>query len=80
MQKIRQDMALGENLRQLRMNKGYTQELTITKMQLMGCQVSRSIYAQMESGTYNIRVSELVALRRIFECDYADFFAGLEES
>jgi len=54
-----------------------TQEEVVAKMQLAGCETTRSIYAQMEVGTYNIRVSELAALRTIFGVDFNALFDGL---
>ena len=81
MQKIRQDKSgnIGGNIRRLRMAANMTQESVIAKMQLMGCEISRSIYSQIESGTYNIRVIELAALKIIFKVDYDAFFEGLED-
>jgi transcriptional regulator with XRE-family HTH domain len=75
--KIRQDLSIGPNIQRLRKHAGLTQEQVIAKMQLMGCSTSRSIYSQIELGAYNIRVSELVALRTIFSAEYGDFFDGL---
>lgn len=79
MQKIRQDSDLGRNIRDLRINAHMTQEEVTAQLQLAGCDISRSIYAQIECGDYNIRVSEIVALKRIFKVDYNAFFVGLEE-
>ena len=40
--------------------------------------LSRGMYAQMEQGTYNIRISVLVALKDIYQLkSYDDFFQGL---
>ena len=76
-QKVKQDLSLGANLRRLRMDLGFTQDQIATKLQLHGVNMSRDFYAHIENGSYNIRVSELVALRQIFDCSYDDFFAGL---
>jgi len=78
MQKIRQDRSLGQNIRAMRIRVRMTQEQVVAQMQLAGCDISRSIYSQIERGTYNIRVSELIALKEIFGIEYNDFFAGLE--
>jgi len=80
MQKIRQDASgsIGKNIRKLRINSNMTQDSVITRMQLMGCEISRSIYSQIEGGTYNIRVNELAALKIIFQVDYNAFFEGAE--
>lgn len=78
MQKVRQDAdhLLGRNLRKLRLACGMTQEAVVTQMQLMGNDLSRSAYSQMECGTYNIRVSELAALTVIFKTDFNALFEG----
>ena len=81
MQKIRQDDSgsIGKNIRRMRIASHMTQDEVTAKMQLMGCEISRSIYSQIEGGTYNIRVVELAALKIIFDVDYSDFFDGAEE-
>ena len=76
-QKIKQDIIIGQNIRILRMQAGYTQEQVIAKLQLRGIDISRSIYSQIECGTYNIRVSELIALSELFGTDYNAFFSNL---
>lgn len=77
-QKLRQDCSIGQNIRAMRKARDMTQEQVVAQMQLAGCDISRSIYSQIEGGSYNIRISELVALKRIFHAEYADFFIGLE--
>ena len=67
-QKIRQDIRLGKNIRSLRKKAGLTQD------QVAGCDISRSIYSQIECGTYNIKVSELLELAKIFCCDMNTIF------
>ena len=76
-QKLKQDWSLGKNLRALRLERGWTQEQVAAKMQLRGINMSRDFYAHIENGSYNIRVSELCALRQIFDCRFDDFFQGL---
>ena len=76
-QKIKHDITLGSNIRSLRKRAHLTQEQTVARMQLMGIEISRSSYSQIECGTYNIRVSELVALAEIFHVDFNAFFANL---
>ncbi len=73
-QKIRQDISLGKQIRRLRKLRHLTQEDVTKQMQLRGCDISRSIYSQIECGTYNIRVSELIALADILECDMNTLF------
>ena len=76
-QKIKQDISIGNNIRRLRKKADLTQEQVVIRLQLSGLDISRSSYSQIECGTYNIRVSELVALSRIFDSDISDFFVGI---
>jgi transcriptional regulator with XRE-family HTH domain len=73
-QKIKQDISIGNNIRKLRKESNLTQEQVVAKLQLQGIEISRSSYSQIECGTYNIRVSELIALAELFQVDYNSFF------
>lgn len=77
-QKIRIDMNMGENLRNLRCKNGYSQEKLCAELQLRGCDIGRSTYAKYECGELNIKISVLVTLKKIYQCSYDDFFEGLE--
>lgn len=77
-QKIRRDLNMGTNFRTLRYNAGLSQEKLCAKLQLEGCDIGRTTYAKYESGELNIRASVIVALKKIYNCSYDDFFAGLE--
>lgn len=76
-QKIKQDISLGNNIRKLRKQSHLTQEQVVAHLQLQGIEISRSSYSQIECGTYNIRVSELVALAELFQVDFNAFFEDL---
>ena len=78
MHKLRPDMDIGGNIRNLRKKQGLTQDQVVAKLQLLGIEVSRSVYSRYEINRLNIKVSELVALKKIFNCQYDDFFVGLE--
>lgn len=77
MQKLRPDMDIGHNIQRLRKSVGLTQDQTVARLQLMGLEISKSTYAKIETNRMNIRVSELVALSRIFDVQFNDFFEGL---
>ena len=74
-QKIRQDINIGSRLRELRIQNKLTQEQVVVQLQLEGLDISRSRYSQIECGTYNIRVSELKALVKLFHTDYNSIFS-----
>lgn len=76
-QKIRRNPTLGNNIRNLRLKSNLTQEQVTIRLQLCGLDTSRSIYSQIESGTYNIKVEELIALKSIFNCSFDDFFLNI---
>lgn len=78
MQKIRPDLDIGSNIRNLRLSCKLTQDMVVAKMQLLGLIISRSTYAKIESNLMNIKVSELVALTSIFSCEFNDFFSNLD--
>ena len=70
---------IGGNIQKIRYSRKLTQDQVIAKMNLMGIQISKSTYAKLETNRMNIKVSELVAMKEIFECEFNDFFEGLNE-
>ena len=76
--KIRRDRNMGDNLRRLRNSFDISQEKLCAELQRRGCDIGRTTYAKYESGELNIRASVLVELRKIYQCQYDDFFEGLD--
>lgn len=76
-QKLKQDSEIGSTIRALRMERHLTQDQVISKLQLMDINVTRSIYSQIEGGTYSIRISVLAGLAKIFHVDYNTFFQDI---
>lgn len=64
-------------MRRLRRAKQLTQEQVCTKLQLMGLNITRSVYSRYETGELNICVSHLIGLTQVFDCDYNAFFENL---
>ena len=56
------------------MERKLTQDQVVSKLQLMDLDITRSIYSQIEGGTYSIRISVLAGLAQIFQVDYNTFF------
>jgi len=77
-QKLRRDRNIGYNLRVLRSKSGISQEGLCAELQRRGCDIGRSTYAKYESGELNIKVSVIMELKKIYQCSYDDFFAGLD--
>ena len=78
-QKLRQinDISIGNNLRNLRNAANLTQEQVVAQLQLRNLPTTRSIYSQIEAGTYDIKISELIALSEILHTDFNTIFDGL---
>ena len=74
MQWILQDIHLGRNIQTARMSRNMTQMQVVEKMQLIGSSISRSTYANIETGRRNIKASDLKALKEVLDVDYSDFF------
>ena len=78
MQKLLQDQSLGGNIRRLRKAAGLTQPQLVAKIQVEGGTIGdATTLAKIGAGVRNIRVTDLVALRKIFSCSYEEFFRGL---
>ncbi len=77
MQKLKVDMKIGNNLRSLRKEHGYTQDQLIAQMARYGVDVTRSYYSRFETGELNIPIQVLVALHQVYNCSYDQFFNGL---
>jgi transcriptional regulator with XRE-family HTH domain len=80
MQKLKQDsrFGIGNNLKRLRLRKGYTQVDVAAQLDLYGMNVSRVTYNKMEHNYYPIRIQELLVFKIIFDCEFNEFFEGIE--
>ncbi len=65
---------IGKNLKMLREKRGFTQEYVATKLQLGGCDVTRSSVAKIEVGQRHVYTDEIIVLKNIFNCSYEDIF------
>ncbi len=66
---------IGQNLRKLRERAGFTQEYVATKLQLCGCDVTRSALAKIEVGQRHLYVDELILLQRILRVTYEELLS-----
>ena len=71
---VLQDIPIGRNIQNIRIQKNMTQQDVVAKLQLMGSIMSRSTLAQIETGRRNIKASDLKALHIIFNVSYDEFF------
>ena len=66
--------ALGKNLGKLRRKRGLTQEQLAAKMQVLGCDMTRSALAKIEVGQRCLYPDELKALKTVLDLSYEDLF------
>lgn len=69
------EKAIGNNIRLLRERAGMTQELLATKLQLSGCDITRSAVAKIEVGQRHVYADEIILIKNILQADYAEIFA-----
>ena len=70
---------MGNNLKRMRLERRISQEKLCAELQCRGCDIGRTTYEKYETGELNIRISVLIALKKIYSCSYDDFFEGLDE-
>ncbi len=61
---------VGENIRTLRKNRKLTQDQLAAKLQVLGCDITRSALAKIEVGQRHLYVDEIKALKEIFNVPY----------
>ena len=50
----------------------------VARLQLYGITITRSIFSQIECGTNNIKVSELLAISKILRVEIGELFEGID--
>lgn len=65
---------VGRNIRALRMKNGWKQEQLAAKLQVLGCDMTRSALAKIEVGQRHVYADEIFLLRGIFGCRYEELF------
>lgn len=68
------DREFGQNLRKLRIEAGLTQEQMAAKLQVDGCDVTRSAIAKIEVGQRHIYPDEIKKIHDIPGVPYSDMF------
>ena len=65
---------IGNNIRMLREKQNMTQELLAAKMQLDGCDITRSAIAKIEVGQRHLYPDEIVLIKEILGISYDEIF------
>ncbi len=69
---------IGANVRYLREKCGMTQEMLSAKLQVFGCDITRSALAKIEVGQRHLYADEVLALKEILCTDFESIFYGSE--
>ena len=77
-QKLKRDLNMGANLKKLRIAHNYSQEKLCAELQRRSCDIGRTTYSKYEAGELNIKISVIIALKKLYNCSYDDFFEGLD--
>lgn len=64
------EKAIGANIKKLREKAGLTQENLAAKLQIEGCDITRSTVAKIEVGQRHIYPDELILLKKILRTEY----------
>lgn len=70
---------IGKNIKRLRENVGMTQDLLSAKMQLQGCDITRSAVAKIEVGQRHLYPDEIILIKEILGVTYDEIFSITEE-
>ena len=65
---------VGQNIRNLRRRAKMTQDTLASKMQLEGCDITRSSIANIEVGQRHLYPDEIILIRKILNISYEEIF------
>lgn len=65
---------VGQNIGTLRAKKGLTQEIVAAKLQVNGCDITRSAVGKIENGKRHLYPDEIILLKKILDVSYEDIF------
>ncbi len=68
---------LGENIHRIRIKKKLTQEQLAAKLQINGCDITRSALAKIEVGQRHIYAYELKLLKEILDVSFDELFVDI---
>lgn len=66
---------VGANIRKLRIRAGFTQDVLTSKLQLMGCDITRSALAKIEVGQRHLYPDEIILIKEILNVSFDEIFS-----
>ncbi len=71
---------IGKNIRNLREKAEMTQDLLATRLQLAGCDITRSAVAKIEVGQRHLYPDEVILIKEILNVTYDEIFDIADEA
>jgi len=65
---------IGQNIRRLREKVNMTQDTLAARLQVNGCDITRSAVAKIEVGQRHLYPDELMLIKQILRVEYEDIF------
>lgn len=65
---------IGNNIKNIREKRNFTQDYVATQMQLNGCDITRSALAKIEVGQRHLYPDEIILLKNILKTEYEEIF------
>ena len=78
-QKIKQNLAIGENIRKIRKAKNLGQTDLVRMLQIDGCDMTRECLVKIERCTQHIQATQLKAIKKAFNTTYDALIDGIEK-
>ena len=72
------EKAIGQNIRRIRESADLTQEVLSAKLQLSGCDITRSAVAKIEAGQRHLYTDEIILIKEILGTDFDSIFYGMK--
>lgn len=65
-----------KNIIEIRKSSGITQEILAAKLQLRGCDITRSSIGKIEAGQRHLYLDEILLIKEILNTDFDSIFYG----
>lgn len=72
--KLSVEKQIGENIKNLRIKSEMTQEILAVKLQIEGCDITRSAIAKIEVGQRHLYPDEIILMKKILNATYDEIF------
>ncbi len=69
---------IGNNIRKIRESVGMTQDILSAKLQLKGCDITRSAIAKIEVGQRHLYPDEIILIKEVLCTDFDSIFYGIK--